>query len=208
MQNFKQNYFQRRTKPKGPRVNNRITSPEVQVISSTGDNLGILNKYNVKLLGTPIESIKKAEDRALFRTLLNEINEPQPPSMVISEITQLDDVLKTIGLPSVVRPAYTLGGTGGGFANNKHELEELIKYGINISPVNQVLVERALLGWKEIEYEVMRDSDDNCITICNKENMDPMGVHTGDSIVIAPSQTMSDKEYQMLRSASLKIIKS
>ena len=172
------------------------------------DNLGILNKYNVKLLGTPIESIKKAEDRALFRTLLNEINEPQPPSMVISEITQLDDVLKTIGLPSVVRPAYTLGGTGGGFANNKHELEELIKYGINISPVNQVLVERALLGWKEIEYEVMRDSDDNCITICNMENMDPMGVHTGDSIVIAPSQTMSDKEYQMLRSASLKIIKS
>ena len=172
------------------------------------DDLGILNKYGVKLLGTSIESIKKAEDRALFRTLLNEINEPHPPSMVISKVTQLDDVLKNIGLPLVVRPAYTLGGTGGGFANNKHELEELIKHGINISPVNQVLVERSLLGWKEIEYEVMRDSSDNCITICNMENIDPMGVHTGDSIVIAPSQTMSDKEYQMLRSASLKIIKA
>jgi carbamoyl-phosphate synthase large subunit len=169
---------------------------------------GILEKYGVRSLGTPIETIRKAEDRDLFRTLLDEIGEPTPESEIV---TSLDDALraaKEIGLPVVIRPAYTLGGTGGGIAHTWEELDVIAQSGLAASPIHQVLVERYLAGWKELEYEVMRDGADNCITICNMENIDPMGVHTGDSIVVAPSQTLPDKEYQMLRSSSLKIIRA
>ena len=166
------------------------------------NDAGVLDKYNVRLLGTPLETIRKAEDRDLFRDLLIEIGEPVPTSKVAETMEQVEDIAKDIGLPIVIRPAYTLGGTGGGIANTWDELIELAKGGLSASPITQVLLERSLVGWKEIEYEVIRDGSDNCITICNMENMDPMGVHTGDSIVVAPSQTLTDKEYQMLRSAS------
>jgi carbamoyl-phosphate synthase large subunit len=169
---------------------------------------GILEKYNVRLLGTPLETIRKAEDRELFRQLLDDIGEPYPASEIVTSLEEARAVAETIGLPLVVRPAYTLGGTGGGVAMNHDDLERIASGGLAASPIHQVLLERSLLGWKEVEYEVMRDGADTCITICNMENFDPMGVHTGDSIVAAPSQTLSDKEYQMLRSASLKIIRS
>lgn len=167
---------------------------------------GILDKYNVRVLGTSIDSIKKGEDRDLFREVMKEINQP----VVISDIvTNLADGLSfadKIGYPVVVRPAYTLGGTGGGIADNEEDLTEILSQGLQLSPVSQVLLEKSIKGWKEIEYEVMRDSNGNCITVCNMENIDPVGVHTGDSIVVAPSQTLSDKEYQMLRKASIDII--
>ncbi|MGL5652001.1 MAG: carbamoyl-phosphate synthase large subunit [Paraclostridium sp.] len=167
---------------------------------------GILDKYNIRVLGTSIDSIKKGEDRDLFREVMKEINQP----VVISDIvTNLEGGLafaEKIGYPVVVRPAYTLGGTGGGIADNEEELTEILSQGLQLSPVSQVLLEKSIKGWKEIEYEVMRDSNGNCITVCNMENIDPVGVHTGDSIVVAPSQTLSDKEYQMLRKASIDII--
>ena len=169
---------------------------------------GVLERYNVRLLGTPLETIRKAEDRDLFKQLLDEIGEPVPESEIVTTIDEAHAVAARMGLPLVVRPAYTLGGTGGGIARTAEELDLICGSGLAASPIHQVLLERYLLGWKEIEYEVMRDGADNCITICNMENLDPMGVHTGDSIVIAPSQTLSDKEYQMLRSASLKIIRA
>ena len=172
------------------------------------NDAGVLDKYNVRLLGTPLETIRKAEDRDLFRDLLIEIGEPVPTSKVAETMEQVEDIAKDIGLPIVIRPAYTLGGTGGGIANTWDELIELAKGGLSASPITQVLLERSLVGWKEIEYEVIRDGSDNCITICNMENFDAMGVHTGDSIVIAPSQTLSDIEYQMLRSASIRIIRA
>ena len=167
---------------------------------------GVLEKYGVRLLGTPIESVKKAEDRALFRQMLDEIDEPTPPSVVVTSMDDARAALEEIGLPAVIRPAYTLGGTGGGIAHSIEEYDRIVASGMAASPIHQVLVEQSLLGWKEIEYEVMRDGAGNVITVCNMENFDPMGVHTGDSIVVAPSQTLSDKEYQMLRTASLKII--
>ena len=169
---------------------------------------GILEKYNVRLLGTSIQTIRNAEDRELFRNLLTEIGEPTPPSVIVESMEDAWKAVDEIGLPLVIRPAYTLGGTGGGIANNREEFETFAASGLAASPINQVLIEKSLIGWKEIEYEVMRDAADNCITICNMENIDPMGVHTGDSIVVAPSQTLSDKEYQMLRTASLKIIRA
>ncbi|MCH7999182.1 MAG: carbamoyl-phosphate synthase large subunit [Chloroflexi bacterium] len=169
---------------------------------------GVLDQYGVRVLGTPIETIRRAEDRELFRQLLNDIGEPLPESVTVTSIAQVKDVVQELGLPLVVRPAYTLGGTGGGIAHTAADLETIVRAGLAASPIDQVLLERCLLGWKEIEYEVMRDAADNCITVCNMENFDPMGVHTGDSIVVAPSQTLSDKEYQMLRSASLKIIRA
>ncbi|MEX0682440.1 MAG: carbamoyl-phosphate synthase large subunit [Dehalococcoidia bacterium] len=169
---------------------------------------GVLDKYNVRSLGTPIDTIRTAEDRDLFRKLLESIGEPVPESEIVTSVDEARKVAKGIGLPLVIRPAYTLGGTGGGIAFTRDELEHFARSGLAASPINQVLVERYLRGWKEIEYEVMRDGADNCITICNMENLDPMGVHTGDSIVVAPSQTLPDKEYQMLRSASLKIIRA
>ncbi len=169
---------------------------------------GVLEQYGVRSLGTPIETIRKAEDRELFKRLLDEIGEPVPESAIVTNMDEASAVAARIGLPLVVRPAYTLGGTGGGIAHTQEEMAEIVRGGLAASPIHQVLLERCLLGWKEIEYEVMRDGADNCITICNMENIDPMGVHTGDSIVVAPSQTLSDKEYQMLRTASLKIIRA
>ena len=169
---------------------------------------GILEEFNVRLLGTPIDSIRRAEDRALFRDAMREIGEPTPPSAVVNSLAEAREALEDIGLPVAIRPAYTLGGTGGGFVRTMDEFERVVQTGLDASPITQVLIERSLLGWKEVEYEVMRDGADTCITICNMENLDPMGVHTGDSIVVAPSQTLSDKDYQMLRSASLNIIRS
>ena len=171
-------------------------------------NAGILDKYNLRMLGTPLDSIRKAEDRELFKRFLEEIGSPGPPSVTVSSLSEAKMAAQEVGLPLVVRPAYTLGGTGGGFATTLEELMQVVQGGLTASPINQVLLERSLVGWKEVEYEVIRDAADNCITVCNMENMDPMGAHTGDSIVVAPSQTLTDKEYQMLRSASLKIIRS
>ena len=169
---------------------------------------GVLDRYGVRLLGTPLEAIRNAEDRDRFRQLLLDIGEPAPPSATVSSMEEAALAEKDLGLPLVIRPAYTLGGTGGGIANTREEFETIVAGGLAASPIDQVLLERSLVGWKEVEYEVMRDASDNCITVCNMENIDPMGVHTGDSIVVAPSQTLSDKEYQMLRSASLRIIRA
>ncbi len=169
---------------------------------------GILEELGVRPLGTPVSSIIAAEDREEFKQLLIEIGEPVPPSVAATTVQQAMDFAAEIGYPVVVRPAFTLGGTGGGFADTPEELERLAEYGLQLSPVGQVLVERSLMGWKELEYEVMRDADDTCVVICNMENIDPMGVHTGDSIVVAPSQTLSDREYQMLRAAALRIIRA
>ncbi len=169
---------------------------------------GILAKWDVKALGTSVQSIEIAEDRNKFRSLLTRIGEPFPQSRAVESVESASEVAREIGYPVVVRPAYTLGGTGGGIANNLDELTRVAQSGLSASRVGQVLIERSLVGWKEIEYEVMRDSSDNVITVCNMENMDPMGVHTGDSIVVAPSQTLSDKDYQRLRTASLNIIRN
>ena len=171
---------------------------------------GVLKKYDVKLLGTPLSAIRKAEDREIFRALMQEIGEPVPESWIIEDEGALEELSRNTDAPwpLIVRPAYTLGGTGGGIARTPAQLVEIGTRGLKLSPRHQVMVERYLAGWKEIEYEVMRDSADTCITVCNMENFDPMGMHTGDSIVVAPSQTLSDKEYQMLRSAALKIIRA
>ncbi|MBI3744820.1 MAG: carbamoyl-phosphate synthase (glutamine-hydrolyzing) large subunit, partial [Chloroflexi bacterium] len=169
---------------------------------------GILAKYNVQVLGTSLESIRKAEDRELFKRMIQGIGEPCVESEIATTLEKAEEIARRIGLPAVIRPAYTLGGTGGGIAGTWEEFRRIATGGLAASPIHQVLVERSLAGWKEIEYEVMRDGADTCITICNMENFDPMGVHTGDSIVVAPSQTLSDHEYQMLRTASIKIIRA
>jgi carbamoyl-phosphate synthase large subunit len=168
---------------------------------------GVLDRYQVRLLGTPLETIRKSEDREFFRRFLNEIGEPEPPNVTVSTLEEARSFGLEMGLPLVVRPAYTLGGSGGGIGNTWEEFEDIVQQGLAASPISQVLLERSLVGWKEIEYEVIRDGADNCITVCNMENLDPMGAHTGDSIVVAPSQTLTDKEHQMLRTASLKIIR-
>ncbi|WP_462433279.1 carbamoyl-phosphate synthase large subunit [Fusobacterium sp. THCT1E1] len=167
---------------------------------------GILEKYGVKVIGTPIESIKRGEDRELFREAMEKIGEPIIQSKIVENLEDGFKVAREIGYPVVVRPAYTLGGTGGGFAYNPKELEDILMKGLALSRVGQVLIEKSILGWKEIEYEVIRDKDGNCITVCNMENIDPVGIHTGDSIVVAPSQTLSDREYQMLRTSAIKIV--
>ena len=167
---------------------------------------GFLKSHNVKLLGTTAATIKKAEDRQEFKDTMEKIGEPCAASLVVENVEDGVAFTNTIGYPVVLRPAYTLGGSGGGIAHNQAELEEILENGLRLSRVGQVLVERCIAGWKEIEYEVMRDSAGNCITVCNMENIDPVGVHTGDSIVVAPSQTLSDKEYQMLRTSALNII--
>jgi len=169
---------------------------------------GVLERYGVRLLGTPLSAIQHAEDREAFKQLLVGLGEPVPESLTVHTVDEAVVFADRVGFPLVVRPAYTLGGTGGGFALSRDELIERCARGISASPIGQVLVERSLVGWKEIEYEVMRDAGDTCITVCNMENLDPMGVHTGDSIVVAPSQTLTDKEYQMLRSAALRIIRA
>ena len=170
------------------------------------DESGFLEKHNVTLLGTTAKTIKKAEDRLEFKETMEKIGEPCAASLVVENIPDGVAFAAKIGYPVVLRPAYTLGGSGGGIAHNQTELEEILENGLRLSRVGQVLVERCIAGWKEIEYEVMRDSAGNCITVCNMENIDPVGVHTGDSIVVAPSQTLMDKEYQMLRSSALNII--
>src|SRR5436309_9820649 len=170
---------------------------------------GILDRYHVRMLGTPLEAIQQAEDREQFRDLMNRIGQPVPESWIVESHAQLRDLAaRELRYPLIVRPAYTLGGTGGGIASTMDELLEIGSLGLKASMRKQILVERCLVGWKEIEYEVMRDGADTCITICNMENFDPMGIHTGDSIVVAPSQTLSDKEYQLLRTASLSIIRA
>jgi carbamoyl-phosphate synthase large subunit len=169
---------------------------------------GVLEKYNVRCLGTPIQTIRNASERDLFKNLLISIGEPVLESAIANNLEEAIEAAKRIGLPLIIRPSYTLGGTGGGIANTWEEMEEVCRSGIAASPIHQVLLEKSVAGWKELEYEVMRDSANNCITVCNMENLDPMGVHTGDSIVIAPSQTLTNKEYQMLRSASLNIIRA
>ena len=170
------------------------------------DESGFLRENKVALLGTTSLTIKKAEDRQEFKNTMEKIGEPCAPSLVVENVEDGVAFAETIGYPVVLRPAYTLGGSGGGIAYSRLELEEILENGLRLSRVGQVLVERCISGWKEIEYEVMRDSAGNCITVCNMENIDPVGVHTGDSIVVAPSQTLSDKEYQMLRSSALNII--
>jgi len=167
---------------------------------------GILDKYNVKVIGTSIDSIKRGEDRDLFRDAMNKIGEPTIESIIVEDLQTGLDFANKIGYPVVVRPAYTLGGSGGGIAETPKELEDILLKGLKLSRVGQVLVEKSILGWKEVEYEVMRDANGNRITVCNMENIDPVGIHTGDSIVVAPSQTLSDKEYQMLRTSALNII--
>ena len=167
---------------------------------------GIFDKYGVNVIGTSVESIKIGEDREKFKEMMNKIDEPIVESETVTSIEEGIRVASSIGYPIIIRPAYTLGGTGGGIANDEDELTEILSYGLSLSMNQQVLIEKSIKGWKEIEYEVMRDKNGTCITVCNMENFDPVGVHTGDSIVVAPSQTLSDLEYQMLRTSSIKII--
>src|SRR3989339_721864 len=171
--------------------------------------LGVLKKYNVELLGSSSKTIAASEDRDLFRQLMHDIKEPTPRSVACHTLEEVLSVIDQVGgYPVIIRAAYTLGGTGSGIAEDKEPLEEIVTLGLSYSRIKQVLVEECVLGWAEYEYEVMRDKNDNCIIICNMENLDPMGVHTGESIVIAPSQTLSDRDHQMFRNASLKIIRA
>ena len=170
------------------------------------EDAGFLEKHNVRLIGTTALTIKKAEDREMFKETMEKIGEPVAPSDIVEDVKHGLEVAAQIGYPVVLRPAYTLGGSGGGIAQNPEQCAEILKNGLRLSRVGQVLVERCIAGWKEIEYEVMRDGAGNVITVCNMENLDPVGVHTGDSIVVAPSQTLGDKEYQMLRTSALNII--
>ena len=169
---------------------------------------GFLKSHNVRLLGADPTTIDKAEDRQMFKDTMEAIGEPVIPSKVVNTIEDAVSYADVIGYPVIVRPAFTLGGTGGGICNNEDELREISEAGLRLSPITQVLIEKGIAGWKEIEFEVMRDSKDNCITICSMENFDPVGIHTGDSIVIAPAVTLADKEYQMLRSAAINIIRA
>ncbi|MGD2433849.1 carbamoyl-phosphate synthase (glutamine-hydrolyzing) large subunit [Bacillus velezensis] len=170
--------------------------------------LGVLEECGVEVLGTKLSAIQQAEDRDLFRTLMNELNEPVPESEIIRTLQEAEEFVGRIGFPVIVRPAYTLGGTGGGICSDEAELKEIVENGLKLSPVHQCLLEKSIAGYKEIEYEVMRDSRDHAIVVCNMENIDPVGIHTGDSIVVAPSQTLSDREYQLLRNVSLKLIRA
>jgi carbamoyl-phosphate synthase large subunit len=169
---------------------------------------GILDRYSVRLLGTPLKTIRQAEDREEFKRLLQQIGEPVPPSLTATTLAEARAFAESNGYPVVIRPAFTLGGTGGGIAFTPDELDRIVNGGLAASPIHQVLIEQYLKGWKELEYEVIRDSADTCIVVCNMENIDPMGIHTGDSIVVAPSQTLSDKDYQMLRNAAIRIIRA
>ena len=169
---------------------------------------GVLTECGVEILGTKLESIKQAEDRELFRDLMNELNEPVPDSTIVHTLEEAEKFVEKIGYPVIVRPAFTMGGTGGGICYNDNDLKEIVPNGLNYSPVHQCLLEKSIAGYKEIEYEVMRDSNDTAIVVCNMENIDPVGIHTGDSIVVAPSQTLTDREYHMLRNVSLKIIRA
>lgn len=169
---------------------------------------GVLSRYDVNVLGTPLEAIYDAEDRERFKQTMERIHEPIPRGVTVNSVENAEEVATELGLPLIIRPSYTLGGMGGGIARTRKELLEIVSYGLQVSRIHQVLVEESVLGWKEIEYEVMRDAKDTCITICNMENLDAMGIHTGESIVVTPSQTLSDEEHQMLRSAAIKIIRA
>ncbi|MEB7450066.1 carbamoyl-phosphate synthase large subunit [Staphylococcus chromogenes] len=171
-------------------------------------NSGVLASNNVKLLGTELDSIERAEDRERFRTLMNELNVPVPESDIVNTLEQAFQFKEEVGYPLIVRPAFTMGGSGGGICYNDDELKEVVSNGLKYSPATQCLIEKSIAGYKEIEYEVMRDKNDNAIVVCNMENIDPVGIHTGDSVVVAPSQTLSDVEYQMLRDVSLKVIRA
>lgn len=168
---------------------------------------GVLEKYGVKLLGSSLHAIKHAEDRELFKEAMEKIHQPVPESEIFEELEPAVRFADSIGYPVIIRPAFTLGGTGGGIAHDRYEMEEIANRGLKLSPISQILVERSVAGWKEVEYEVMRDSADNCIIVCSMENIDPVGVHTGDSIVVAPTQTLTDGQFQMLRTASINIIR-
>ncbi|RPF56056.1 carbamoyl-phosphate synthase large subunit [Aquisalibacillus elongatus] len=172
------------------------------------DRRGILEEYEVELLGTKLSAIQQAEDRDSFRSLMYELNEPVPESDIVQSVDEALQFADSIGYPVIIRPAYTMGGTGGGICETEQQLKDIVRNGLDASPVNQCLIEKSIAGFKEIEYEVMRDQDDHAIVVCNMENIDPVGIHTGDSIVVAPSQTLSDREYQMLRNVSLKIIRA
>ncbi|MCK6440021.1 MAG: carbamoyl phosphate synthase large subunit, partial [Planctomycetes bacterium] len=169
--------------------------------------LGILKKYNVEMIGAKFEAIEKAEDRGLFKQAMQKIGIAVPRSGTAHTYAEAETILAGIGLPVAIRPGFTMGGTGGGIAFNKQEFEEIVQRGLRLSPTSEVLIEEYLAGWKEYELEVMRDHADNVVIICSIENVDPMGVHTGDSVTVAPAQTLTDKEYQILRDASLKIIR-
>ncbi|ABR55636.1 Carbamoyl-phosphate synthase L chain ATP-binding [Methanococcus aeolicus Nankai-3] len=169
--------------------------------------MGILEKYGVKLLGSTVDVIETSEDRELFNKAMDEIGEPVTKSYAVESIEKALEAVEELGYPVIVRPAFTLGGTGGGIPYTEEELRDIVEKGLNYSMINQVLIDESVLGWKEYEYEVMRDAKDNCIIVCNMENIDPMGIHTGESIVVAPSQTLSDKMHQRLRNAALKIIR-
>ena len=169
---------------------------------------GVLAELGVALLGINKEAIEKAEDREKFKALMEEIGEPIPASVIATGLAEAQAFVAEAGFPVIIRPAFTLGGTGGGIASNSEELKKLVTNGLEKSAIGQVLIEESVAGWKEVEYEVIRDHKDNCIIICSMENLDPVGVHTGDSIVVAPTQTLADHEYQMLRNASLKIIRA
>ena len=172
------------------------------------DEAGVLERFGVQVLGTPLEAVRDAEDRERFKRRMVAIGEPVPPSRTVNTVAEASSFARELGLPLVVRPAFTLGGTGGGLVDTEEQLELVVAGGLQASPITQVLVEQALVGWRELEYEVMRDGEDTCICVCNMENLDPMGVHTGDSVVVAPSQTLTDKEHQQLRSAALRIIRA
>ncbi|OYT64119.1 carbamoyl phosphate synthase large subunit [Methanosarcinales archaeon ex4484_138] len=178
----------------------------LNVVSELAD-MGVLERYGVALLGTPLYAIHDAEDRDLFKRAMIEIGEPVPRSKAVTSVGEAEELVEELGLPLIIRPAYTLGGAGGGIARTLDELKSITEIGLARSRIHQVLIEESVLGWKEFEYEVMRDKNDTCIVICNMENIDPMGIHTGESIVVTPSQTLTDREHQMLRSASIKIIR-
>ncbi len=162
----------------------------------------------IQLLGTQLASIDQAEDREKFKQLMQDLNEPIPPSKTVETVDGAVDFANEIGYPVIVRPAFTMGGTGGGMCDNEEELREIAKNGLELSPATQCLIEKSIAGYKEVEFEVMRDSADNAMVVCCMENFDPVGIHTGDSIVIAPCQTLSDREYQMLRNCSLRLIRA
>ncbi|MEA1925613.1 MAG: carbamoyl-phosphate synthase large subunit [Candidatus Altiarchaeota archaeon] len=177
-------------------------------ITSALSAMGVLEEYGVKMLGTPIETIKKGEDRESFAQLMRDIDEPIPESKAANSLQEALDAVEEMGYPIIIRPAYTLGGGGSGIAGNIKEVDKVVRHGLQLSMINQVLIEKSIAGWYEIEYEVMRDGADNCIIVCNMENLDPMGIHTGESIVVAPAQTLSDHVNQTLKNASLKIIRA
>ncbi|HEY9247022.1 MAG TPA: carbamoyl-phosphate synthase large subunit, partial [Candidatus Methanoperedens sp.] len=177
-------------------------------ITSELAEMGIFDKFGVKLLGTPLQAIMDSEDRDLFKKKMISIGENVPRSKAVNNLEDAEKLIEELGLPLIIRPAYTLGGAGGGIARTREELLEITERGLELSRIRQVLIEESIIGWKEFEYEVMRDKNDTCIVICNMENIDPMGIHTGESIVVTPSQTLSDADHQRLRSASIKIIRA